>query len=266
MHAVYVSNLDAALRPVALAFAWFANDDGTHVWPAVSTVSRMLRWSERTIQRRLLTLRELGVLELEDPEKGLAGGQSKTARYRFNLRVLAALPVDPPPRKPRQPCHPFPLTEPRQPCHPSPDERVTAETQKGDSADHLPRHVDPSNGDTGVTRSDIEPTRTYIELTDADASESSLSEEEDSKPRNGTPFKVFAAIATNALTQSLREDKTDRFDNVLELFKRACAQHNPPLPYDAEISRKAVEAALHSRAKAAEQFHTKFRQFAGRSL
>ena len=113
------------------------------------------------------------------------------------------------------------------------------------------------------------PTGPNIEQTDETDAVASASElrEENPKTPNGTPFKVYAAIATDALHQSLREDKTDRFDNVLEFFKRSCAQHNPPLAYDGEIARKAVEkAASYSRAKARDSFHTQFRQIAGRSL
>ena len=183
MHAIYTSNLDASLRPVALAFAWFANDDGGNVWPAISTVSRMIRWSERTIQRRLLTLLKLGVLELEDPIKGRSGGMGKTARYRFNLEILAQLPAEES-VEPRQPRHPFPLTEPRQPRHPLRDQRVTGETTNPDTSIHKPRHVDPSNGDTVVTRSYIEPTITNIEQTDAGASERSPRE-----PTKGDPVQ-----------------------------------------------------------------------------
>ena len=257
MHAIYTSNLDASLRPVALAFAWFANDDGGNVWPAISTVSRMIRWSERTIQRRLLTLLKLGVLELEDPLKGRSGGMGKTARYRFNLEILAQLPVEVEASvEPRQPRHPFPLSKPRQPRHPLRDQRVTGETTNPDTSIHKPRHVDPSNGDTVVTRSYIEPVLTNIEQTDADASG-------DSQRWKPIPFKVYAAIAAQALETSLRADKTDDSGNVIELFKQACAQHRPEsLPYDGELARKAVDAARHSRDKAAGEFREKFKAVA----
>ena len=98
LHEIYTSNLDASLRPVALAFAWFADEDGGNVWPAISTISRMTHWSERTIQRRLLTLLKLGVLELEDPLKGRRGGMDERGRQVCTLSIqpgdLGPLPVE----------------------------------------------------------------------------------------------------------------------------------------------------------------------------
>ena len=93
LHEIYTSNLDASLRPVALALAWFANSKGGSVRPALSKIRRMTCLGERTVQRRVWDLRELGVLELEDPEHGLKGGHGRVTRYRFNLERLAALPA-----------------------------------------------------------------------------------------------------------------------------------------------------------------------------
>lgn len=58
-------------------------------------------------------------------------------------------------------------------------------------------------------------------------------------------------------------DKTTDPSNVGEWFKRGCAQHDPPLPYTADLTRRAVDAALYARQQAAEQFHETFKQLAG---
>jgi hypothetical protein len=260
-HAVYMSKLDKALRPVALAFAWFADDDGGNVWPSIATVSQMVGSDARSVRRRLSQLRALGGLQLEDPVNGLHGGHGKSTRYRFNLTVLGQLCR----KEPGQRRQGFQRSKPGHQRQGFAETTLTAVVKNPDISDQVPGQIvhetlTPASADL------YEPTGTNNELTDAAASESRLREENPKTP-NGTPFKVFAAIATEAVTQSIREDKTDRFDNVLEWFKRGCAQQHPPLPYDSETARKAVEAALHAKAKAAAEFHSKFRQIAGgRSL
>ena len=98
-HAVYESNLDPSLRPVALAFAWFAErqrrEIGGNVWPSLSTIAGMVGTEKRAVRRAVSQLRTLGVLALEDVQHGLRGGRGTSTRYRFDLSVLARLPVTP---------------------------------------------------------------------------------------------------------------------------------------------------------------------------
>ena len=138
----------------------------------------------------------------------------------------------------------------------------TSVVQKADTGGQLPGQIMHETR-TPVSADPHEPTGTNNEQTDAGASERSPRE----NPPNAIPFKVYAAIATQALEKSLREDKTDAPSNVNELFKQACAQHRPdPLPYDGELVRKAVDAAIHARARAANTFTEQFRQIAARGM
>src|SRR5687767_9450938 len=88
MHAVYTSNLAAPLRPLALALAWFADDDGRNIWPSVETLSCMLGHKERAVRDGLARLRELNVITAESH---LTGGRRQSTLYRMNFEVLAAL-------------------------------------------------------------------------------------------------------------------------------------------------------------------------------
>lgn len=59
---VFDSALPAWLKPYAAAFASFAADDGTRVYPTKARVSKMVGRSERSTQRAILELRRRGVL------------------------------------------------------------------------------------------------------------------------------------------------------------------------------------------------------------
>lgn len=87
MHAIYTSSLARPLRDVALAIAWFADDDGANMWPSLETLAGMVAADPRNVRRALRELRQLGVLEAEN----LSGGRGLTTRYRFDLQVLASL-------------------------------------------------------------------------------------------------------------------------------------------------------------------------------
>jgi len=84
--AVFESTLPAWLKPYAAAFATFAADDGSRVWPSVKTVARMTGRCERSTHTAAAELRRRGVLIVEAPS-----GRSRTTRYRLNLSVLAFL-------------------------------------------------------------------------------------------------------------------------------------------------------------------------------
>jgi len=83
MSAVFESGLPAWLKPYAAAFASFAADDGTRVYPTVKRIARMCSRSERRAQNATTELRRLGVLVVEAPS-----GRATAARYRFNASAL----------------------------------------------------------------------------------------------------------------------------------------------------------------------------------
>jgi len=87
--AVLNSALPAWLKPYATAFASFAADDGSRVYPSVARVARMMGRTERATQTALQELRRLGVLVLEETH-----APRRAARYRF-LEVALPQKGDP---------------------------------------------------------------------------------------------------------------------------------------------------------------------------
>lgn len=59
-------DLPPALLPVLLALAEHAHNDGRNAWPAVSTLARMARKSERQVQRNLRELEAFGFIRRGD--------------------------------------------------------------------------------------------------------------------------------------------------------------------------------------------------------
>jgi Helix-turn-helix domain len=81
--AVLESTLPAHLKPYATACASFANDDGTRVFPSITTLARLVGRSKRATQTAVQELRRRGVLIVER-----AHAPRKTTRYRFHLAAL----------------------------------------------------------------------------------------------------------------------------------------------------------------------------------
>lgn len=77
---------DAATKLVALRLADFANRDGTSVFPSVAKIVNDTLLSERTVQRRLKVLIDLGVLRLVPRCRGRS-----TNSYAFDLAALCSL-------------------------------------------------------------------------------------------------------------------------------------------------------------------------------
>lgn len=101
---VFQSALPAWLKPYAAAFASFAADDGSRVYPTRARVARMVGRSERSTQRALQELRARGVLALEAP-----AGQHRAPRYTFRALALpdpgepSQLPLFPQPTRTKIP-------------------------------------------------------------------------------------------------------------------------------------------------------------------
>lgn len=68
---------------LALALADFASDDGTRIFPAVRTLARKTRQSERTVQRQLAEFRASGWL-IADAIQVEGGGDGTCVRYHIN--------------------------------------------------------------------------------------------------------------------------------------------------------------------------------------
>jgi len=81
--AVFYSDLPAWLKPYAAAYASFAADDGSRVYPTIARVAKMVSRSERSTKRAIKLLRARGVLALE------AGpGPHRAPRYAFRTIAL----------------------------------------------------------------------------------------------------------------------------------------------------------------------------------
>ena len=81
--AVFYSDLPAWLKPYAAAYASFAAEDGSRVYPTIARVAKMVSRSERSTKRAIKLLRARGVLALE------AGpGPHRAPRYHFRTIAL----------------------------------------------------------------------------------------------------------------------------------------------------------------------------------
>jgi len=81
--AVFDSTLPPWLKRYAAAYASFAADDGSRVYPSRARVARLVGRSERSTQRAIQELRRRGVLALEQ-----APAQNRTPRYQFRALAL----------------------------------------------------------------------------------------------------------------------------------------------------------------------------------
>jgi hypothetical protein len=81
--AVFDSSLPAWVKPYAAAFASFAADDGSRVFPTRARIARLVSRSERSTQRAIQELRGRGVLELV---RGPGG--HRAPRYVFRMLAL----------------------------------------------------------------------------------------------------------------------------------------------------------------------------------
>lgn len=74
-------------RLLLLAIADHAGDDGDHAWPSVKTLADKATCSERTVQRRIQHLEEIGCLTVVR-----GAGQNGTHRYRVHMDDAAKKP------------------------------------------------------------------------------------------------------------------------------------------------------------------------------
>ncbi len=84
---VWVSALDARLKPLAAALAEIASDDGGDIYPSIAYMAWLTGRSERAVQENLALLREAGVLVIIEEAH-----HHKTTEY---LLVESALPDRP---------------------------------------------------------------------------------------------------------------------------------------------------------------------------
>lgn len=88
MTQVWGSNLAPEHKYVLLKMADHADDSGLHVFPSVHTIALHTGLSERTVQRRLRELRDMGLIEISRAAQG-----QRPTEYTIRGDRLTPLPV-----------------------------------------------------------------------------------------------------------------------------------------------------------------------------
>jgi 23S rRNA A2030 N6-methylase RlmJ len=81
--AVFTSALPAWVKPYAAAYASFAADDGSRVYPSVGTIARMVSRHPRRVQYATAVLRDLGVLSEVETSR-----RHTSTEYHFHVDQL----------------------------------------------------------------------------------------------------------------------------------------------------------------------------------
>lgn len=84
---VWQSDLDGTLTAVAGRLAGFADDDGMRIYPTIKRIAADLRINERTVQRAMRKLEEMGLLVLVAEADARA---RRPRQYRIEVSVLDA--------------------------------------------------------------------------------------------------------------------------------------------------------------------------------
>jgi DNA-binding transcriptional ArsR family regulator len=72
------------VKVLLIALASFAKDDGTDVFPAVTTLADMTSTTPRAVRRQLAWLRDRGLIAIEAE----GGGRGRTTRYQLRTETL----------------------------------------------------------------------------------------------------------------------------------------------------------------------------------
>lgn len=72
-------------KAVAVALADHADHDGANVFPSIALVARKVEWSERTVQRVLRELEQIGILIIVNPG---GAGPKDTRQWAFDVALL----------------------------------------------------------------------------------------------------------------------------------------------------------------------------------
>src|SRR6056297_1102181 len=114
---------DKAEILVLLAIADYCNDEGEY-WPAISSIARKSRMTERGVQKICARLCEIGWLEIE----------LRKGRHGCNLyRITTPNPVHPEPSSPRTPEHQTPNPVRQNPEPRSPEPSLTIKEPSGNN-------------------------------------------------------------------------------------------------------------------------------------
>lgn len=91
---VFATTLEPLDKLLLLALAWYADDEGDHVFPSIKSLSEKTSMAERTVQYHLRRLRARGLVATTS-----LGSGRRTTRYRISLATLqGCMPCVTPPR------------------------------------------------------------------------------------------------------------------------------------------------------------------------
>src|SRR4051812_20250010 len=97
MKAVFDSHLERRLRFLAIALAWYADDDGGRVFPSAAKLADMLGVEQRQVRKGLKQLRKHRVLSVlsratigDDGVQRPIGKAGRATEYAINLDILQA--------------------------------------------------------------------------------------------------------------------------------------------------------------------------------
>lgn len=262
-----VKNLDstritATERLVLYALAWHINTNGC-AWPSVTLLASETSLHRRTVLKTLGRLKQKSLIIVEP-------GVGRSVTYALSLvahdhhsgpepPVIDApdggpRPPDGGPRPPRW----WPTaTEMVAHDHPNLHRTVSELSEKKTTASR--RDALSEKNEEETKEEDEEKTE---ELPGPDAeSPGPVVQFTEHRVNGRIPFKVYAAIASQAVTTSLRDDHSDDISNIAEHFKCLCAQQGKP--YSASLAQRAVAAAMAARDHAKQQFFEQLRLCAG---
>ena len=88
--AVFDSALDPSLKPLMVALALFADQDGGNVYPSIDRLVFMVGGSRRTVERGISRLRTLGVIIPITSTAGgrMRGGRGRPVHYQIDSSAL----------------------------------------------------------------------------------------------------------------------------------------------------------------------------------
>jgi hypothetical protein len=297
--AVYASRIEPRLRFLASVLAKYGNDDGQDIYPGPVQLMTATGQEENTIREGLQALVDSGVL-VRDGFHGhtrrFRFDLDRLASYEPSVTTRAAWRANHKPSrngKPSRPTlrhggglkdsQPYAMAEGSDAAtlrhggaNPPPRRRqpyaMAAPTlrhggahkgRKSESQESQKRTgaVAPACADEEKTAEKAED-KTEELLGPAAASPANPAVQLADHRGNGRiPFKVYAAIATQAVTNSLRDDKSDDLSNISEHFKRLCAAQGKP--YSASLVQRAVDAALAALEKSKQDFLENLRRYGG---
>jgi hypothetical protein len=262
---VYKSKIERAYRFLAVTLAFYADENGENVYPGAARLATHLGLSEMRVRHGLLALVRRRVIQ----EDGFHG---HTRRFRFDLEQLARYdPAQARRGDTGDAVGVTPVTREAQPCC-----RQQGYTGESGVETLLPAATNPAAGDRQpcypqprtllpAAGTDLQDLQDLQDLTGADAPDDADEVRDDGTERSAAvPFQVYAAIAVQAIDASQRGDHSSEYANYSEWFKRLCAQQQ--LPYDSDIGRRAIDAALTSRDRARTEFQAKLTAYRPKTM